>query len=77
VQVHVYNKIDAAAFYFENKGSKTAQLNYTLKLKNLKLEGSDSDAFEVTLNPGGTAFKVLRPIVNGEGTSLGYSVSYK
>jgi hypothetical protein len=72
VKVYVYNKIDAAAFYFENNGSKPVQLNYTLKLKNLKLEESDSDAFEVTVNPGETTLKVLRPIVAGEGTSLGY-----
>jgi hypothetical protein len=77
VKCYLYNKIDAACLYLENEGNETVTCNFKMKLVNLKFEDSDSTEFEAVLGPRQSCFKVLRPIIPGEGTSVGYSITTK
>lgn len=73
------NENYAAVFLFENNGNSTLKISFELDLQNLCIQGEGKRANKFTLEvaPGEKAWKILKPIKEGEGTSIGMSYSYQ
>lgn len=73
------NESYASVFYFENNSAGTLVIKFTLDLKNLAIEGEPEGTteFSAEIPSGGTCLKILKPVVEGEGTSIGMSYSFK
>jgi hypothetical protein len=69
------NENYACVMYFENNSNSSLSAKFNLKLENLALsdEPPGTSEFTVDIEAGGTAMKVMRPINEGEGTSIGMS----
>lgn len=69
----LFNTPMGAAFYFENQeSSKTLQAKFEMQIENLEIQGEPKGAqeFTIELAAGKSAYKLLKPIVEGEGTGI-------
>ena len=69
----LYNTAKGAVFYFENR-EKSRALNclFEMDMENLFIVGEPANAtqFSFKLNPGQNTIKMLKPVVDGEATSI-------
>ena len=69
----LYNTAQCAVFYFENgETEKTLTTRFEMQIENLYIQGEPEGVteFSVTLPPGKSGFKILKPIVEGEATGI-------
>lgn len=69
----LHNSRQCAVFYFENPERKrTLQATFTMVMENLKIvdEPEGTTKFAVRLGPGEHCYKMLKPIDEGEQTSI-------
>ena len=68
----LFNSEVGACFWFENREeNQVFSTEFELQLENLIIVGDeDSNTFAVTLQPGESAFKILRLVEGGQPTSI-------
>ena len=75
----LFNTPMGAAFYFKNgERAKTLNASFDMAIENLAIQGEPAGAqsFEFTLPPGGECYKLLKPVVEGEATSIQMRYEY-
>lgn len=69
----LYNTAKGAVFYFEN-GERDRELfcQFEMEIENLAIVGEDPKAnkFSITLGPKENTVRMLKPVVDGEATSI-------
>ena len=76
----LYNSVDAACLVIENTDASSVWFKFTFETVNLRLENAGEDwdmTFSSTVEPGQKSVAILRPIVLGESTSIGFSAEAK
>ena len=74
----LYNTAKAAVFYFENQDTDTLTATFELQMENLMIQGEalDEDQFTIKIAPGKSTHKILKPVVDNEGTSIQMRYSF-